>query len=131
MGNITTTNRMAILDLIAQADETVEVSSLSQSVTQLQVDVMSLSASIAGLTGGGNLQTVTDSGNTTTNDIQLIDDAEIIFGATGGILLDNGSRLREGTIDAGFGGNKGIAQICAVGYEMKWEAGSLLSLIHI
>jgi hypothetical protein len=201
MGNITTTNRMAILDLIAQADETVEVSGLSASVSELQIEVMSLSASVAAITGGatgptgpagtngtsgtsgvsgtsgtsgangtsgtsgavgvsgtsgtsgingtsgtsgangtsgtsgangtsgtsggGDLQTVTDSGNTTTNDIQLIDDAEVIFGATGGILFNNSSRLREGTIDAGLGGSKGIAQICAVGYEMKWEAGSL------
>ena len=77
--------------------------------------------------GGGsqNLQQVTDEGNTTTNDIQLIDDAELIFGAGGGVLLDNGSRLREGTIDAETGGSKGIAQICGVGYELKWEAGSL------
>ena len=72
-----------------------------------------------------NLQEVTDIGNTTTNDIQFIDSAEAIFGAGGGILLDNGSRLREGTIDAGLGGSKGIAQICAVGYELKWEAGRL------
>jgi hypothetical protein len=71
------------------------------------------------------LQEVTDEGNTTTNDIQLIDAAEVIFGAGGGILLDNGSRLRDGTIDAGLGGSKGIAQICAVGYELKWEAGRL------
>jgi len=63
------------------------------------------------------LQEVTDSGNTTTNDIQ--------FGAGAGVLLNNTSRLREGTIDAGFGGTKGIAQICAVGYELKWEAGRL------
>ena len=71
------------------------------------------------------LQEVSDEGNTTTNDIQLINDAEVIFGAGGGVLLDNASRLREGTIDAGFGGSKGIAQICAVGYELKWEAGRL------
>jgi hypothetical protein len=81
------------------------------------------------ITGGGgggtqNLQQVTDEGNTTTNDIQLINDAEVIFGAGGGVLLDNGSRLREGTIDAGTGGSKGISQICGVGYELKWEAGS-------
>jgi hypothetical protein len=63
------------------------------------------------------LQEVSDSGNTTTNDIQ--------FDSGAGILLDNTSRLREGTIDAGFGGTKGIAQICAVGYELKWEAGRL------
>ena len=51
-----------------------------------------------------DLQSVTDEGNTTSNDIQ--------FDAGVGILLDNGSRLREGTIDAGTGGTKGIAQIC-------------------
>ena len=61
-----------------------------------------------------NLQEVTDSGNTTTNDIAFTDNA--------GVLLENTSRLREGTIDSGAGG--GIAQICAVGYELKWEAGS-------
>lgn len=76
--------------------------------------------------GGGNqtLQDVTDNGNTTTNNIQLIDAAEVIFGAGGGVLLDNASRLREGTIDAATGGSKGIALICGVGYELKWEAGS-------
>jgi hypothetical protein len=73
---------------------------------------------IADLGGGTqNLQSVTDAGNTTTNDIQ--------FDAGVGVLLDNTSRLREGTIDAGYGGAKGIAQICAVGYELKWESGSL------
>jgi len=73
---------------------------------------------IADLGGGSqDLQSVTDAGNTTTNDIQ--------FDTGVGILLDNTSRLREGTIDAGYGGAKGIAQICAVGYELKWESGSL------
>ena len=75
--------------------------------------------------GSGDLQQVTDLGNTTTNDIQLLFNAETIYGAGGGILLDNSSRLREGTIDAGLGGSKGIAQICGVGYELKWEAGRL------
>lgn len=79
----------------------------------------------SGGAGSQDLQSVTDIGNTTTNDIQLIDDAETIYGAGGGILLDNSSRLREGTINAGLGGNKGIAQICGVGYELKWEAGRL------
>jgi hypothetical protein len=74
--------------------------------------------------GAGTLQETTDLGNTTTNDIEFIDDAEVIFGAGGGVLLDNSSRLREGTIDAGTGGNNGIALICGVGYELKWEAGS-------
>jgi hypothetical protein len=62
------------------------------------------------------LDEVTTSGNTTSNDIQ--------FDAGIGVLLDNTSRLREGTIDAQTGGSKGIAQICGVGYELKWEAGS-------
>jgi hypothetical protein len=50
---------------------------------------------------------------------------DISFDAGQGLLFDNTSRLREGTIDAGLGGTKGVAQICAVGYELKWEAGRL------
>ena len=61
-----------------------------------------------------NLDQVTNSGNTTRNDIEFINNS--------GVLLENTSRLREGTLDSGAGG--GIAQICAVGYELKWEAGS-------
>lgn len=70
-------------------------------------------------TGGGSqdLQSVTDIGNTTSNNIQ--------FESAAGVYMNNGSRLKEGTIDAGYGGSKGIAQICAVGYELKWEAGRL------
>lgn len=64
------------------------------------------------------LQSVLDEGNTSgANDIS--------FDAGQGLVFDNTSRLREGTIDAGLGGTKGIAQICAVGYELKWEAGRL------
>jgi hypothetical protein len=62
------------------------------------------------------LDEVTTSGNTTSNDIQ--------FDSGIGVLLNNTSRLREGTIDAQTGGSRGIAQICGVGYELKWEAGS-------
>jgi nitrogen fixation protein len=60
------------------------------------------------------LDQVTISGNSTRTDIEFVNNA--------GVLLENTSRLREGTIDSGAGG--GIAQICAVGYELKWEAGS-------
>ena len=69
--------------------------------------------------GGGsqNLQQVTDVGNTTTNDIDLIGNAGIVF--------DNGARFRKGTTDAGLGGSKGTAQICSIDYELKWEAGRL------
>jgi hypothetical protein len=63
-----------------------------------------------------DLQSVTDLGNTTTNNIELINS---------GILLDNYSRLQKGTINAGYGGNNGIAQICGLGYELKWEGGRL------
>jgi hypothetical protein len=44
---------------------------------------------------------------------------------SGAIVLDNGSQLRKGTINAGLGGGNGIAQICSVGFELKWEAGRL------
>ena len=68
--------------------------------------------------GAGDLETVLIAGNTSgANDI--------VFDASQGLMFDNNSRLREGTIDAGLGGAKGIAQICAVGYELKWEAGRL------
>ena len=64
-----------------------------------------------------DLQQVTTEGNTTTDNIQ--------FTGGAGVLFDNTSTLRKGTIDAGYGGAKGIAQICSVGYELKWEAGRL------
>jgi hypothetical protein len=78
---------------------------------------------ITGESGGGSggvspLADVLDEGNTSgANDI--------VFDTTQGLLFDNSSRLREGTIDAGLGGNKGVAQICGAGYELKWEAGRL------
>jgi hypothetical protein len=77
--------------------------------------------------GGGStptLQQVTDVGDTTNNSITFKNSAETVFGAGGGILLDNSSRLREGTITSINTGNKGIAQICGVGYELKWAEGS-------
>jgi hypothetical protein len=70
--------------------------------------------------GGGsqNLASVLGVGNASgANDIN--------FDTTQGLYFANTSRLREGTIDAQLGGTKGIAQICAVGYELKWEAGRL------
>ena len=72
----------------------------------------------AGGGGSQNLSSVLGIGNASgANDIN--------FDTLQGLLFDNTSRLREGTIDAGLGGTKGIAQICAVGYELKWEAGRL------
>jgi hypothetical protein len=70
------------------------------------------------VSGTPTLSQVLTAGNTSgANDIE--------FDATQGLLLDNTSRLREGTIDAGLGGLKGIAQICGAGYELKWENGRL------
>jgi len=71
--------------------------------------------------GGGvsqNLADVLDIGNTSGPN-------PIIFDEFFGLIFDNNSRLQEGTIDAGLGGNKGIAQICGLGYELKWEGGVL------
>lgn len=81
-----------------------------------------------GLAGGGGstptLQQVTDVGDTTDNSIIFKSSAEAVFSSGGGILLDNNSRLREGTISSINTANKGIAQICGVGYELKWAEGS-------
>jgi hypothetical protein len=62
-----------------------------------------------------DLQEVTDEGDSTTNNIQFLDDAKILF--------DNGSRLQKGTTNAYTGGNGGISQVCSIDYELKWEAG--------
>jgi hypothetical protein len=65
--------------------------------------------------GAQDLQEVTDQGNTTTNDIALLDTAKVTF--------DNGAKLQKGTTNAGALG--GIALKCSVDYELKWEAGRL------
>jgi hypothetical protein len=41
------------------------------------------------------------------------------------INFANGSRLREGLTDAGNGGANGVALVCSLDYEFKWEAGRL------
>jgi hypothetical protein len=49
---------------------------------------------------------------------------DIVFDEFYGLLFDNNSRLREGTIPA-LGNNRGIALICGAGYELKWANGIL------
>ena len=49
---------------------------------------------------------------------------DIVFDEFYGLLFDNNSRLREGTT-AALASNKGIAQICGAGYELKWANGIL------
>ena len=68
-----------------------------------------------GGSGSQDLQEVTDEGNSTANNIQLLDTSKILF--------DNGSRLQKGTTNSYNGGNGGIAQVCSIDYELKWEAG--------
>jgi hypothetical protein len=41
------------------------------------------------------------------------------------INFANASRLREGLTDAGNGGAGGVALVCSLDYEFKWEAGRL------
>lgn len=41
------------------------------------------------------------------------------------INFANASRLREGLTDAGNGGAGGVALVCSLDYELKWEAGRL------
>jgi nitrogen fixation protein len=68
--------------------------------------------------GGGtqNLNDVLSEGNET--------DGENIFISNGDeITFDNGSRIRKGLTDAGNGGAKGVALVCSLDYELKWEAG--------
>ena len=76
---------------------------------------------IIGVSGGTqDLSSVLSFGNTSgANDI--------VFDASQGLLFDNSSRLREGTI-VDVNSNKGIAQICGAGYELKWASGVLYSM---
>jgi len=70
--------------------------------------------------GGGtqDLQSVLAQGSSTgLNNIDMDTNSAIRFA--------NNSLFKEGTIDAGLSGVKGVAQICSVGYELKWEAGRL------
>jgi hypothetical protein len=76
------------------------------------------------LSGGGggsqDLQSVTDEGNTTTNNIE--------FNGNVGLIFDNSSKVTKGTTDSGTGGAGGVALKCSIDYELKWEAGNLYIL---
>jgi hypothetical protein len=71
-------------------------------------------------TGSGtipSLQEVLDVSNRAETDINLINNAAVLF--------ENNSKVKEGTTDAALGGAKGVALICSINYEFKWEAGRL------
>lgn len=96
-----------------------------QAALDLKADITSLGAvafsndynDLDNLPGTPTLQTVTDAGNSTTNDID--------FGTGAGVYFANGARVKEGTTDANNGGVKGVALKCSIDYELKWEAGRL------
>jgi hypothetical protein len=71
--------------------------------------------------GGGGSQTLAE----TLLNGQVTGGRDVIISSGDSVFLNNGSKLKEGTTDAGLGGNKGIALICSIDYEYKWEAGIL------
>ncbi len=87
--------------------------------TNITVDNTDPLNPIVSSTGGGGSQTLAETllqGNTTGGTNISISEGDAV-------VLDNGSFLSKGVVDAGTGGNKGIALTCAVGYEWKWESG--------
>ena len=87
-------------------------------ITNRQAVLDYIDANSGGGGGSQDLASVLNAGNISgTNDI--------IFDLGQGLFFNNGSLFREGTTDAGLSGLKGVAQICSVGYELKWEAGRL------
>jgi hypothetical protein len=108
-----------VVAFVSEYDDILDSAGSAYGATQLDV-ITALAAFFFELGGGaaGDLASVLIAGNASgANDIN--------FDINQGIYFANTSRLREGKIDAGLGGAKGIAQICAVGYELKWEAGRL------
>jgi len=96
---------------------------VEQTVEEVTINVVDnlITVNINKVTGGGGSQTLAE-----TLVLGNITDGENISISNGdAIILDNGSMLKKGTIDAGNGGSKGISQICGVGFEHKWEAGRL------
>jgi len=96
---------------------------VGETIEEVTINVVDnvIQVNINKVTGGGGSQTLAE-----TLVLGNITDGENISISNGdAIVLDNGSMLKKGTIDAGNGGAKGISQICGVGYEHKWEAGRL------
>jgi len=104
------TGAVALNDLL----HTVDVSDTTSGAagTSKRTTVQKIFDVIAATLIPPTLQEVTDEGNTTTNDIILDGSA---------IEVDSGAKLRNGSLDNGFGG--GISQECVAGYEQEWENG--------
>jgi hypothetical protein len=98
----------------------INVNKIVEEVTINVVDNV-IQVNINNVGGGGGTQTLAQ-----TLVLGNITDGENISISNGdAVILDNSSMLKKGTIDAGNGGLGGIAQICGLGYEHKWEAGRL------
>jgi len=98
------------VDIVIQ--ETIDLVDITVNPNIIEVNVTRTS-------GGGGSQTLAQTlvlGNTSGGENILVNDADAIE-------LENGSKLSQGIVDAGTGGNKGIALTCAVGFEWKFEAG--------
>lgn len=107
-----------VIAFVAEYDDVLDSAGAAYGVSQVAV-FTALGAFFFDLGGGGaDLETVLGIGNFSgPNDID--------FDPGQGLLFSNGSRFKEGTTDGVLGGNKGIAQFCSIGYELKWEAGRL------
>jgi hypothetical protein len=109
-----------VIAFVAEYDDVLDSADTPYGVDQSAV-FTALAAFFFDVAGPGGSQDLAD--------VLDIDNAsgpnDINFDSGYGLYFSNNSRLREGSIDAGLGGQKGIAQICAVGYELKWEGGRL------
>ena len=74
-----------------------------------------------------NINKVTNTGNQTLAETlafgNITDGTDIAISDGDEITFDNGSRIRKGLTDSGNGGAKGVALVCSLDYELKWEAG--------
>ena len=108
-----------VVAFVANTEDILDSTGNAYDVTQLGV-LTALAAFFFELGGGaaGDLASVLANGNTSgANDIS--------FDVNQGLLFSNSSRLKQGRRDQGLGGAKGVAMICSLDYQLKWEAGRL------